>query len=369
MPTPHADGLPVEIVDTADAVTAMLAQLSAADLVAADMEFSNDTTRVLLMQFATDDRIFLFDPLAVRDISPVLSWLADPDHRKIFHSGHDDTRLVSRQFQVETRGVLDTQIFAAFGGHRYPVGLATLLDAMVGVNLSKGQQRSNWGSRPLSSGQVRYAALDVRYLREILDRMIETLAGTGKEDWAREESRRVVEERAGLSTPAAADWRFVDDWRGSPEETLVAWRLLDWSRGLRLPRVQGKKRKVRPRDLERLMRRIASGATIAPGGRDVPDWLTEEHVREIEAMRSDPPTAAEVARRAQLPPPGPPTGERGNRVAAVMAHIETRCDEENIATSLVTSKTAVEDLVRFGAAAESALTTGWRAELLGPLPG
>ena len=368
MSNTSADSLPVTLVDGPRTLDTMLADLTTADLTAADVEFSNDTTRILLMQFATADAVYLADPLALPDLTPILDWLANPDHNKVFHSGHDDARLVARQHGVDTRGVVDTQVLAAFCGYRYPVGLAALLESMEGIAVSKGQQRSDWGTRPLSRAQVRYAAADVRYLRDMVRRMEEQLDGSPQRQWAREESARVVEERNGFSAEETPDWRFADDWRQSDDETLCAFRLLDWSRDLRLPRIKGKKRKVRPRDLERIMRRIRDGAELTPGARDLPDWLTTEHVAQIDDLRGRTATPDETARIRRLPPPGPSGEERGRRVAAIMKHIEERCGEAGIAVPLVASKTAVEDFVRFGDAAESVLTTGWRADLLGPLP-
>ncbi len=347
--------LPVRIVDSDRAVPALIAALRAADVVAADMEFSNDTTRVLLMQFATDREVFLVDPLGVRDLSPVLDWLADPEEPKVFHSGHDDARLVARQYGRETRGVADTQVFAAFCGFRYPVGLAALLDSELGVAISKGQQRSNWAARPLSSAQVRYAAVDVLYLREILARFSDRLSGRPQLEWAQEESRRVVEERGGFSHPEAVDWRFLDDYRSTPAETLLALRLLDWSRTLRLPKINGKKRSVRPRDLQRIME---------PGSQSLPGWFTEAHEKAVSGMRASAATEAEAARLNRLPPPGPNRDERGQRIAELMKYIEQRAEEYAIQPALIAPRSAVEDLVRFGSAAESVLTRGWRGELL-----
>ncbi|MFO8041779.1 MAG: hypothetical protein R6U25_01145 [Alkalispirochaeta sp.] len=364
MSQPNSQSLPITIIDRDAAVPAFLDALRATDVVAADMEFSNDTTRVLLMQFATDQEVFLFDPLSVRDLEPVLTWLADPAQAKVFHSGHDDARLVARQYGAETRGVVDTQVFAAFCGYRYPVGLAALLDSMLGIVISKGQQRSDWAARPLSSAQVRYAATDVLHLREILSRFTEQLTGSPQLAWAREESRRVVEERAGFSHSEAADWRFLDDYRATPEQTLLALRLLDWSRELRLPRINGKKRSARPRDLQHIMEGIASGEPLQPGARALPGWLTSAHVAAINALSTGTPNAEEAARLERLPPAGPSREERGQQIARVMEHIEQRGSEFNIQSALIATKTAVEDLVRFGDAAESVLTQGWRAELL-----
>lgn len=359
-----ASSLPVTIIDSHQTVSALLTKLRAADVVAADMEFSNDTTRVLLMQFATDREVFLVDPLGVPHLTPILEWLADPNEPKVFHSGHDDARLVARQYGTETRGVVDTQVFAGFCGFRYPVGLAALLESELGVSISKGQQRSNWATRPLSPAQVRYAAADVRYLRAILSRFTNHLTGHRQLEWAREESRRVVEEREGFSHAEAADWRFLDDYRSTPEHTLLALRLLDWSRTLRLPKINGKKRSARPRDLQHIMEWVSTGGTFEPDSRALPGWFTETHAKLISQMQSSGPTDAEAARLNRLPPPGPTREERGQRIAELMTYIEQRGQEHAIQPALIASKSAVEDLVRFGAAAESVLTRGWREELL-----
>ncbi len=353
------------LVNDRSGLSPFLDDLHRSDRVAVDMEFSNDTTRILLMQFATAERVYLLDPPAIRDLTPVFAWLSDPSEAKIFHSGQDDTRLVARQYDVAVRGVLDTQVYASFCGYRYPSGLAALLETVLGVSMSKAQQRSDWSARPLSKAQVAYAAEDVVHLHALIAHFEERLSGTPKSEWAAEESRRVVEARTAFSHPEAGDWRFLDDYRDTPEMTLIALRLLDWSRTLHLPRGGGKKRKARPRDLERILRRIGAGNGLAAGTWDAPNWLTGAHVAAIQAMRETPATPEESARLKRLPPPGPPAAERNARVSQVQAFVEERCTEHTIDAALVATKGAVEDLVRFGDAAESILTRGWRSDLLG----
>ncbi len=355
MPVTPSASLPVTILDSDREIPRFLDELRHEPIVAADMEFSSDTTRVLLMQFATEKHVTLLDPLSIQNLDPVLEWLADARYTKVFHSGQDDARMIARQYGAEVGGALDTQVYAAFCGFHYPIGLAALLDSILGITLSKGQQRSDWGARPLSQAQIRYAAADVIYLREIVARFDAQIAHTPKAQWAREESRRVVEKNAGFSVDDAAEWRFLDNYRDSRDRMLLALRLLDWSRSMKIPRARGGKRSVRPHDLERIMDDSDT------------DWLSAEHVNTIRAMREPDADDAELARLNRLPPPGPDAGERKARVTKLLRHIEKRCGEYSVSPAIVATKSAVEDLVRFKEAAGSVLTRGWRREMLGDL--
>ena len=60
--------------------------------------------------------------------------------------------------------LFDTQVAAAFCGHGFQIGYQGLVQEVLGVELDKGETRSAWLKRPLTSSQVKYAAMDVACL-------------------------------------------------------------------------------------------------------------------------------------------------------------------------------------------------------------
>ena len=96
--------------------------------------------------------------------------LTDPGTVKLFHFGRFDIAALQQAFGVRTEPVWCTKIAAklvrTFTDRH---GLKYLLQEMVGVDVSKQQQTSDWGSVTLSDAQKDYAASDVLYLHRLKD--------------------------------------------------------------------------------------------------------------------------------------------------------------------------------------------------------
>lgn len=96
--------------------------------------------------------------------------LADPDVLKLFHFGRFDIAAMLNAFGTVTAPVYCTKIASrlvrTFTDRH---GLKTLLQDMVGVDISKHQQQSDWGAKNLTGAQLDYAASDVLYLHQLRD--------------------------------------------------------------------------------------------------------------------------------------------------------------------------------------------------------
>ena len=94
--------------------------------------------------------------------------LTDPATLKLFHFGRFDIAALSRAFGVTTAPVWCTKIAAklirTFTDRH---GLKYLLSDLVGVDVSKQQQTSDWGAAKLTEAQKEYAASDVLYLHAL----------------------------------------------------------------------------------------------------------------------------------------------------------------------------------------------------------
>ena len=163
--------------------------------VALDLEsngFHRYPERVCLVQVAVAGGVYLIDPLAVRDISPLGDLLAAPSVEKIFHSADYDVRSLDRDWSFRVSPLFDTNIAAAFVGHS-SLGLAALLKECLNVEVSKTRklQRADWAIRPISSELRAYAAEDVRHLDRLATLLRERLAESGRTEWVKEECERL----------------------------------------------------------------------------------------------------------------------------------------------------------------------------------
>ncbi len=103
--------------------------------------------------------------------------LADPDVLKLFHFGRFDIAVMDAYLGVRCAPVYCTKIASKLvRTYTDRHGLKDLVRELVGVEISKQQQSSDWGAADLSPEQIAYAASDVLYLhkmKEELDRRLE----------------------------------------------------------------------------------------------------------------------------------------------------------------------------------------------------
>ena len=111
--------------------------------------------------------------------------LTDPNVLKLFHFGRFDIAALLNAFGVVTAPVYCTKIASklirTFTDRH---GLKYLLQDLVGIDISKQQQQSDWGAETLTAAQLEYAASDVLYLHKLKDALDSRLAREGRSDIA-----------------------------------------------------------------------------------------------------------------------------------------------------------------------------------------
>ncbi len=181
---------PPEWVRTPGALRALVEQIAGAGVLALDTEsdsLHHFPEKVCLIQLAhPDGRIFLLDPLAVRDLSPLAPVMADPGLVKVLHGASYDLSSLKRDFGFDFARLFDTMLAGQFLGLS-ELGLAALLQRFFGVVPGRSRQKDDWATRPLSAAQEGYAAEDVRYLIPLRERLQADLRALGREAWLTEE--------------------------------------------------------------------------------------------------------------------------------------------------------------------------------------
>ena len=100
--------------------------------------------------------------------------------------------------------LFDTELAARLAGLPR-VGLAAVIESLLGLRLAKEHSAADWSTRPLPEPWLRYAALDVEVLTELREELIELLEADGKLDYAEQEFEAVLE--AGQAPPRVDPWR------------------------------------------------------------------------------------------------------------------------------------------------------------------
>jgi ribonuclease D len=139
--------------------------------------------RLCLVQLSTGDgNAHLVQIAKGQTSAPNLErMLTDPKVLKLFHFGRFDIAALKTAFGVDTAPVYCTKIASklirTFTDRH---GLKYLLQDLIGVDISKQQQTSDWGAAELTEAQREYAASDVLYLHRLKDELDRRLAREGR---------------------------------------------------------------------------------------------------------------------------------------------------------------------------------------------
>lgn len=133
--------------------------------------------------------------------------LSDPKVLKIFHFARFDIAAFQHWLKVETSPVYCTKVASRLTRtftDRH--GLKDLARDLLGADLSKQQQSSDWGAETLTEAQIDYAASDVLYLHALKAKLDQMLAREGRTGLA-EACFRFLPARAALDL---AGWPEID---------------------------------------------------------------------------------------------------------------------------------------------------------------
>src|SRR6476661_6269075 len=111
--------------------------------------------------------------------------LADKSILKIFHFARFDMGILAKTFGVMAAPVYCTKIASRLARtYTDKHGLKDLVREVLGIDLSKQQQSSDWGAADLSEAQVAYAASDVLHLHALREKLDSMLAREGRSEIA-----------------------------------------------------------------------------------------------------------------------------------------------------------------------------------------
>lgn len=118
--------------------------------------------------------------------APVLeALLADPAITKLFHFARFDMGILHKTFGIMPGPVYCTKIASKISRtYTDRHGLKDLVRELLGIDLSKQQQSSDWGATQLSEAQMTYAAADVLHLEALRARLDAMLVREGRADLA-----------------------------------------------------------------------------------------------------------------------------------------------------------------------------------------
>ncbi len=182
-----ADGLP-PVIDTDEALAEYAAVLAAGSgPVAIDAERASGyrySNRAYLIQIRREGAgTALVDPIPLSSLAPLQDAIGSSEW--ILHAATQDLPCLA-EVGLAPAALFDTELAGRL--LNYPrVGLATLVETLIGARMKKEHSAVDWSTRPLPEPWLEYAALDVEVLVELRQVLADQLVEAGKEDWARQE--------------------------------------------------------------------------------------------------------------------------------------------------------------------------------------
>jgi ribonuclease D len=198
------DGLPA-ITETEAALADLVARVRAGTgPVALDAERASGyrySPRAYLIQLRREGSgTALVDPIGYDDLTALGEAIGDAEW--ILHAASQDLPCL-REVGLTTTRLFDTELAARLLG--YPrVGLATLVEVILGRSMRKEHSAVDWSRRPLPQPWLEYAALDVEVLLELREVLSAELVESGKDGWAREEFQHLIDH---VPPPRTDPWR------------------------------------------------------------------------------------------------------------------------------------------------------------------
>ncbi len=339
--------------------------------IAFDTEFIRTDTfrpRIGLIQISDGVTVWLVDPLAVTDFTPLLDLLRNPSVVKVFHSCSEDLEVLRDAFAVLPTPLWDTQVAAAFAGLGFSRGYGKLVEAVLGVTLDKHETRSDWLQRPLSDAQCRYAAEDVWYLVKIHDQLLADL-DPQRLEWIAEDMEELLAAAAQDDDLDRYYLRIKGAWRLDPADQYLLRRLARWREELARERNRPRGHIVPDAVLVEVVRlKPTSRGQLAAiegfHGRSVRQFgeLLLERLDQLLADGSEPPPGFETIAQ-------PLDREARKLLSGLRQVIDSRAQALGLAPELLARKRDLEWLVRSTLAARPilppALASGWRYRIIG----
>lgn len=363
-----------QFISSAAQLDQLCKKLADAPWLAFDTEFVSEFTYrpvLCLVQVAWPEGLAAIDTLAVRDVRPLWETLADGQRETIVHAGRGELVFSLEAIGRPPVGLVDVQLAAALIGLEYPAGYGTLVSRLLGKAPRKGETRTDWRRRPLTSAQIDYAIEDVRWLHELWRKIHDRLTAQGRVSWLAHEQAAWQAEVA--DSLVRERWRRVSGAAGlSVRELAIVREVWRWRE------TEAERRDMPPRKLlrddlivELAKRRHCEGRQIrAVRGmergdlRDVLDDLGQCVARALALPDNELPASQ---RRGATP-------QHTMLCQLLQSALTSVCRQREVATSLVGTAEDVRSLVEYRLHGRTdadgqlpALMRDWRAEVVGEL--
>ncbi|MFI4876832.1 MAG: ribonuclease D [Blastopirellula sp. JB062] len=358
-----------EYVESQAHLAALCDRLRSVSHIYFDTEFVSEDVYLpdlCLVQIAAGDILAIIDPKRIDDMSVFWDLIANGEHVSVVHSGREEFLFCYRATGKAPANLFDTQIAGGLIGMEYPASFGNLIMRLLNEKLPKGETRTDWRVRPLSSRQIEYALNDVAYLGPAAQELEKELIKLDRFAWLQEEMQSWQD--ALIEATQRSRWRNVSGTGSLNRRSLAIVRELWKWRDKRASAANIPARRILRDDLiAELAKRKSSNVKQMRAIRGMQRNDLNRYFEEIAAAIQIALDLDESECPASQPSwnQGKQYGVLGQFLAAALGSI---CREARVAPSLACTVQDVRDLIAYhmdGAPESPSLAQGWRAEVVG----
>jgi ribonuclease D len=357
----------MEWIDQPDALNKMLDRARTEGSVAVDTEFVWERTyypQLGLIQFGfSNGDAALVDPLAFEDLSAIGTLMADASVVKLLHDAHQDLTIIQRACGGQPANCFDTRLASGFVGLTAILSLSKLLLETLGIEIEKGETRSNWVARPLRDAQKEYAALDVSHLHDAWRELNRRAEALGRTAWVADEMKQFNDPALFVERePETRYTRIKGFGRLKPREQAVLRELAIWREAEAEERDVPRGFVVRDPDMIEIVKTLPQNLgefkELARGKRGLNRY--QQGIMEALRIGMQLPSDEWPTRK------GPPTDRSlDKRVSTILGLLREYCEARQLDATLVSTRS---DMTTFLAAenaqSDSPLAKGWRKDVV-----
>ena len=200
----------IPLIETTRELDLFCSSVSGDSFVTVDTEFLRETTyypKLCLIQIAGANTAALVDPLAAGlNLGSFFSLMANKNVIKVFHAARQDIEIILRLADLVPAPLFDTQIAAMVCGFGDQIGYEAIVRKLVGAQIDKSSQFTDWSRRPLTHKQLAYALSDVTHLRTVYEKLLVQIESENRLSW-------LTEDLAELSDPGSFRVDPTESWR------------------------------------------------------------------------------------------------------------------------------------------------------------
>jgi len=360
----------IEWVDSDDALERACEQWHDVELLAIDTEFMRSDTYYPipgLIQINDGRKNTLIDPTKISDYFPLVEVFDNESCVKLIHSCSEDLEVFHYALGCVPKNMIDTQVAAALVGFRFSLGFANLIGEAMGIDIPKGETRSNWLQRPLSHAQLQYAAVDVEYLYPLGELLLDKLRRLQRYEWAQQDSVRLTRNFFDLQDSDRSFLRVKTAWKLNARQLAILKALCRWREDVAQDKNIPRNRVIK----EHAMMAIAQQSPAQISALKSYEGLTERMIRMYGAKFLEIVEAGHALAEADLPAPlpRPLSSSEKDSLAAMKAKAAAVAENLDVPVELLVKKKDYEymihslrdrDVVSLAPGLE-----GWRTEAIG----